>query len=187
MEFHKGNIITLGFWFLFDILAITVGLYAAVILPVAEQPYLELVNHLLIKNYVEAPITNIVFMGMGEPFLNYNNVITAANLMNDKESNFNDPSNIFLNYTIYYSVFSLYRILFIFKFLNPYIIHKFENFIDLVVNKYDVMNLSLENGLGFSTCIALMGLNNESLSGKCSINELIAKSIDSVFNNGFVQ
>ena len=40
---------------------------------------------LLIKNYVEEPITNIVFMGMGEPFLNYNNVITAANLMNDKE------------------------------------------------------------------------------------------------------
>ena len=40
---------------------------------------------LLIQNYVEAPITNIVFMGMGEPFLNYNNVITASNLMNDKE------------------------------------------------------------------------------------------------------
>ena len=40
---------------------------------------------LLIQNYVEVPITNIVFMGMGEPFLNYNNVIIAANLMNDNE------------------------------------------------------------------------------------------------------
>ena len=40
---------------------------------------------LLIQSYVEQPITNIVFMGMGEPFLNYNNVIAASNLMNDKE------------------------------------------------------------------------------------------------------
>ena len=40
---------------------------------------------LLIQKYIEAPITNIVFMGMGEPFLNYNNVIMAANLMNDNE------------------------------------------------------------------------------------------------------
>ena len=40
---------------------------------------------LLIQKYVEIPITNIVFMGMGEPFLNYHNVIKAANLMNDNE------------------------------------------------------------------------------------------------------
>lgn len=31
-----------------------------------------------------SPITNIVFMGMGEPFLNYDRVIAAANLMNDE-------------------------------------------------------------------------------------------------------
>ena len=29
------------------------------------------------------PITNIVFMGMGEPFLNYNNVIKAVQILND--------------------------------------------------------------------------------------------------------
>jgi len=40
---------------------------------------------LLIQNHIDKPITNIVFMGMGEPFLNYNNVIIAANLMNDKD------------------------------------------------------------------------------------------------------
>ncbi len=31
-----------------------------------------------------APITNVVFMGMGEPFLNYDRVISAADLMNDE-------------------------------------------------------------------------------------------------------
>ncbi len=31
-------------------------------------------------------ITNIVFMGMGEPFLNYENVILAIRILNDKES-----------------------------------------------------------------------------------------------------
>lgn len=30
-------------------------------------------------------ITNIVFMGMGEPFLNYENVISAIRILNDKE------------------------------------------------------------------------------------------------------
>jgi len=44
----------------------------------------EIIDQLLyIKNYINKPITNIVFMGMGEPFLNYNNVIKAANLMID--------------------------------------------------------------------------------------------------------
>ncbi len=38
---------------------------------------------LLIRNNIKEPITNIVFMGMGEPFLNYRNVINAAKLMND--------------------------------------------------------------------------------------------------------
>ncbi len=44
----------------------------------------EIIDQLLIiQNHVKKPITNIVFMGMGEPFLNYNHVITAADLMND--------------------------------------------------------------------------------------------------------
>lgn len=30
-------------------------------------------------------VTNVVFMGMGEPFLNYENVITAIKILNDKE------------------------------------------------------------------------------------------------------
>ena len=30
-------------------------------------------------------VTNIVFMGMGEPFLNYENVISAIRILNDKE------------------------------------------------------------------------------------------------------
>jgi len=30
-------------------------------------------------------ITNIVFMGMGEPFLNYNNVLNSIKILNDKE------------------------------------------------------------------------------------------------------
>ena len=32
----------------------------------------------------EERVTNIVFMGMGEPFLNYDNVLKAAHLLNDK-------------------------------------------------------------------------------------------------------
>ncbi len=37
-----------------------------------------------LKKRVEK-ITNIVFMGMGEPFLNYENVISAIKILNDKE------------------------------------------------------------------------------------------------------
>ena len=33
-----------------------------------------------VKRNIKAPITNIVYMGMGEPFLNYNNVIKSANI-----------------------------------------------------------------------------------------------------------
>ena len=36
-----------------------------------------------IKNNRETPITNIVFMGMGEPFLNYQEVIKSANIIHD--------------------------------------------------------------------------------------------------------
>ncbi len=46
----------------------------------------EIIDQLLfISNNVKEPITNIVFMGMGEPFLNYRSVINAAKLMNDSE------------------------------------------------------------------------------------------------------
>jgi 23S rRNA (adenine2503-C2)-methyltransferase len=33
----------------------------------------------------EKPINNVVFMGMGEPFLNYDNVLRAIRMINDKE------------------------------------------------------------------------------------------------------
>ena len=47
----------------------------------------EIIDQLIfIKNNINKPITNIVFMGMGEPFLNYKNVIQAANIMNDKKA-----------------------------------------------------------------------------------------------------
>ena len=40
----------------------------------------EIIDQLLsIQKYVETPITNIVFMGMGEPLLNYKNVIESIN------------------------------------------------------------------------------------------------------------
>ncbi|MBT3589247.1 MAG: 23S rRNA (adenine(2503)-C(2))-methyltransferase RlmN [Candidatus Marinimicrobia bacterium] len=38
-----------------------------------------------VQNLATIPITNIVFMGMGEPFLNYKNVISAADLLNHPE------------------------------------------------------------------------------------------------------
>jgi 23S rRNA (adenine2503-C2)-methyltransferase len=34
---------------------------------------------------LKARVTNVVFMGMGEPFLNYENVISAIKILNDKE------------------------------------------------------------------------------------------------------
>ena len=36
-----------------------------------------------IRNLVKEPITNVVFMGMGEPFLNYERVINAASILHD--------------------------------------------------------------------------------------------------------
>ena len=36
-----------------------------------------------IRNIVKEPITNVVFMGMGEPFLNYERVINAAHILHD--------------------------------------------------------------------------------------------------------
>jgi len=39
-----------------------------------------------IRDYVGERITNVVFMGMGEPFLNYDEVIKAARLLNDNHT-----------------------------------------------------------------------------------------------------
>jgi 23S rRNA (adenine2503-C2)-methyltransferase len=47
----------------------------------------EIIDQLLfIKHDIKKPITNIVFMGMGEPFLNYRNVIKAADLIHDSQA-----------------------------------------------------------------------------------------------------
>ena len=40
---------------------------------------------IMISKEREKPITNVVFMGMGEPFLNYKNVIKSSQIMNDSK------------------------------------------------------------------------------------------------------
>jgi len=40
---------------------------------------------LLISKDINQPITNVVFMGMGEPFLNYDNVIKAIHIITDEK------------------------------------------------------------------------------------------------------
>ena len=42
-------------------------------------------QYLLLLKESEKPITNVVFMGMGEPFLNYDNVIKSADLLNNPD------------------------------------------------------------------------------------------------------
>ena len=42
-------------------------------------------QYLLARQKINKPITNIVFMGMGEPFLNYKNVIKSCEIMNDSK------------------------------------------------------------------------------------------------------
>ncbi|HMA59280.1 MAG TPA: 23S rRNA (adenine(2503)-C(2))-methyltransferase RlmN [Halanaerobiales bacterium] len=37
------------------------------------------------EQYKDTPVTNIVFMGMGEPFLNYDNLNKAVSILNDKK------------------------------------------------------------------------------------------------------
>jgi len=39
-----------------------------------------------LKKAGEGNVTNVVFMGMGEPFLNYTNVMAAIRILNDKEA-----------------------------------------------------------------------------------------------------
>ncbi len=47
----------------------------------------EIIDQLiLIMSNIDRPIHNIVFMGMGEPFLNYDNVIKAADIMHDSDA-----------------------------------------------------------------------------------------------------
>ena len=41
-------------------------------------------QYLQVSSNTKSSITNVVFMGMGEPFLNYERVIAASNLMNHK-------------------------------------------------------------------------------------------------------
>ena len=44
----------------------------------------EIVDQLIyVRNDVDAPITNVVFMGMGEPFLNYDRVIKSADIFHN--------------------------------------------------------------------------------------------------------
>ena len=46
----------------------------------------EIVDQFLqLKKFSSGPITNVVFMGMGEPLLNYKNVIAAADLLHDPD------------------------------------------------------------------------------------------------------
>jgi len=42
-------------------------------------------QYLLLLKESDKPITNVVYMGMGEPFLNYDNVIKSANLINSPD------------------------------------------------------------------------------------------------------
>lgn len=53
--------------------------------------YWEIIEQILVfarilkKDFNDERVTNVVFMGMGEPFLNYENVMKAANFINSKE------------------------------------------------------------------------------------------------------
>lgn len=56
---------------------------------VRDLTYSEIIMQLLyfvrLLKKEDQHVTNIVFMGMGEPFLNYDNVMTAIRMMNDEE------------------------------------------------------------------------------------------------------
>ena len=55
-----------------------------------------LMNRRALELY-EIPISNIVFMGMGEPLLNYDNVMQSINLLTSPEGNQLSPSRITLS------------------------------------------------------------------------------------------
>ena len=71
---------------------------------------------------------------------------TESYLPNEDLQNSN-ISSIFLNYTIYFGIYIFYRIIYIFNFLNPYISKKFEDFINLIFNKYTFQTTRLYNKL----------------------------------------
>jgi 23S rRNA (adenine2503-C2)-methyltransferase len=46
----------------------------------------EIIDQLtFVRNNIKTPITNVVFMGMGEPFLNYERVLKAADIFHDQK------------------------------------------------------------------------------------------------------
>lgn len=47
-----------------------------------------------VQSHSEQAITNLVFMGMGEPMLNYDNVMSAVEFLTSKESNLLTPRHI---------------------------------------------------------------------------------------------
>ncbi|MDZ7724310.1 MAG: 23S rRNA (adenine(2503)-C(2))-methyltransferase RlmN [candidate division KSB1 bacterium] len=58
----------------------------------------EIVDQLLyIKHATGKPITNVVYMGMGEPFQNYTAVIKAADLMSDPQGMATSPRRIVIS------------------------------------------------------------------------------------------
>lgn len=58
----------------------------------------EIVDQLLMAQAVsEKPITNVVFMGMGEPMLNYDNVMKAVEIFTDADSGLLSPKRITLS------------------------------------------------------------------------------------------
>ena len=71
---------------------------------------------------------------------------TESYLPNEDLQNSN-ISSIFLNYTIYFGIYIFYRIIYIFNFLNTYISKKFEDFINLIFNKYTFQATRLYNKL----------------------------------------
>ena len=55
----------------------------------------EIIDQLvIIKENITKPITNIVFMGMGEPFLNYNNLIKSCEILTNHKELYRFPSSI---------------------------------------------------------------------------------------------
>lgn len=74
-------------------------------------------------------------------------MIQTINSINNSKKKIYELDKIFLNYSIFYSIFFLYRILFTFKFMIPYNTGRFREFIDIVFIKYDSFKLdkSLKN------------------------------------------
>lgn len=72
-------------------------------------------------------------------------MIQTINSMNNSKKKIYELDKIFLNYSIFYSIFFLYRILFTFKFMIPYNTDRFREFIDIVFIKYDNLKLDTKS------------------------------------------